>query len=144
MSNHATNKTKAWVVFSGDTDLPWLKILKPGFRHCYIVLNDQKHWITIDPLSNYMDVRVQEIPLDFNLPLWMKNRGNIVMPAEILNLQKQAPWMPFSCVEAVKRVLGIHACTIITPWQLYKYLRKKQTKHIFKHRTIKGDFAWEA
>jgi hypothetical protein len=27
-----------------------------------------------------------------------------------------------SCVDVVKRVLGIHAPFILTPWQLYKYL----------------------
>jgi len=35
-----TTKTKAWVVFSGEADLPWLKILKEGYRHCYVLLND--------------------------------------------------------------------------------------------------------
>jgi len=144
-----TTKTKAWVVFSGEADLPWLKILKEGYRHCYVLLNDGKHWITIDPLSSYMDVNVHELPLDFNLPLWLKNSGNIIMPANIRHINKQAPWMPFSCVEAVKRVLGIHKSFILTPWQLYRFLRKEQTAKTFqiqqkKNQSLKGDFAWEA
>ncbi len=147
MHKEMKTQPKAWVVFSGQADLPWLKILKEGYRHCYILLNDGKHWITIDPLSNYMDVSVHEVPLDFNLPLWMKNRGHIIMPAEIRHVDKQAPWMPFSCVEAVKRVLGIHKSFIFTPWQLYRYLRKEQTARTFQNthnKSIKGDFAWEA
>jgi len=136
--------TKAWVIFSGQADLPWLKILKPGYRHCCVLLNDKKHWITIDPLSNHMDVKIHDLPLDFNLPLWMKSQGQIVIPAKIERRDKQAPWMPFSCVEAVKRVLGIHKQGIWTPWQLYKYLRKKQTAQTFKSKSLKGDFAWEA
>lgn len=137
-------ETKAWVVFSGQADLPWLKVLKQGYRHCYVLLNDGKHWITIDPLSNYMDVSVHDVPLDFNLPLWMRNRGHIIMPATIRHLDKQAPWMPFSCVEAVKRVLGIHKSFIFTPWQLYRYLRKEQTARTFTKQSNKGDFVWEA
>lgn len=142
-------KTKAWVVFSGEADLPWLKILKEGYRHCYVLINDGKHWITIDPLSNYMDVTVHDLSLDFNLPLWMRNRGYIIVAADIQHLDKQAPWMPFSCVEAVKRVLGIHKSFMLTPWQLYKYLQKKQTAKTFQSqpsqkKSIKGDFAWEA
>jgi len=143
-SPQTSTKTKAWVVFSGQADLPWLKILKPGYRHCYVLLNDKKHWITIDPLSSYMDVNVHDIPLDFNLPLCMKNRGHTVMPAQIQHIDKQAPWMPFSCVEAVKRVLGIHKRLMFTPWQLYKYLRKHQTVKTFQSNSLKGDFAWEA
>lgn len=131
---------KAWVVFSGQADLPWLKILKKGYRHCYVILNDGKHWICIDPLSNYMDVNVQTVPQDFNLPLWMRNRGHIILSAPIKHLNKQAPWMPFTCVEAVKRVLGIHNGFIFTPWQLYRHLKKSQTESIFKP---KGELAWE-
>ena len=35
-----------------------------------------------------------------------------------------APPLPFSCVEGAKRILGIHAWTVVTPWQLYKFLIK--------------------
>jgi len=71
------------------------------------------------------------------------------MPANIRHINKQAPWMPFSCVEAVKRVLGIHKSFILTPWQLYRFLRKEQTAKTFqiqqkKNQSLKGDFAWEA
>lgn len=138
---------KAWVVFSGQTDLPWLKILKEGYRHCYIILNDGHHWITIDPLSSYMDVSVPDLPSDFNLPLWMKNSGQTVLPAQIRHIDKQAPWMLFSCVEAVKRVPGIHKRWIITPWQLYRHLQQEQNARLFtniKNKPEKGDFAWEA
>ena len=147
MNRKTKQPPKAWVVFSGQADLPWLKILKEGYRHCYILLNDGKHWVTIDPLSNYMDVCVHDFTLDFNLPLWMKNRGYIIMPAQIRHIDKQAPWMPFSCVEAVKRVLGIHKKWIFTPWQLYRYLQKEQNARLFtntKNKPEKGDFAWEA
>ena len=144
MTQIQKTKVKAWVAFSGQADLPWLKILKEGYRHCYIILNDGKRWIIIDPLSNYMDVSVHDMPLDFNLPLWMKSRGHIIVPAEPRRIDKQAPWMPFSCVETVKRVLGIHQSLIFTPWQLYKFLRKEQTERTFKQKSIKGDFAWEA
>lgn len=132
---------KAWVVFSGQTDLPWLKLLKPGFRHCYVILNDGAHWVTMDPLSNYMDIVVHKIPQDFDLPLWMKTRGHVILPARITHKTKQAPWMIFTCVEAVKRVIGLHSRRILTPWQLYRHLNKHS--HI-PTSDFKGDIAWEA
>ena len=137
IKNTVTN-LRAWVVFSGQADLPWLKILKPGFRHCAVLLNDGERWITIDPLSNYTDVTVHHVATAFDLPRWMCGRGHIVVPAEVSRSETPAPLGLFSCVEAVKRVLGIHDRLILTPWQLYRHLTT--TKEI---PTLKGDFAWE-
>lgn len=151
-SKHSQDITKdiqkAWVVFSGQTDLPWLKILKPGFRHCYVLLNDGEQWITVDPLSNYMDIAVHHVPQDFDLPRWMQSRGHLILPADIERKDKQAPWMVFTCVEAVKRVIGLHSWTIITPWQLYRHLNAKFQKKIETYTPenttdYKGEFSWE-
>jgi len=140
MDNTILNNSnlKAWVVFSGQTDLNWLKIFKPGFRHCYVILNDGQHWASVDPMSSYMDVSIHNMPAEFNLPLWLKDRGHEVIHAPISREAKQAPWMVFTCVEAVKRVLGLHKRWIITPWQLYNHLAKQNTQH---HQQ-KGDIAW--
>ena len=139
MMNAQKTKQKiqeAWVVFSGQTDLPWLKMLKPGFRHCFVLLNDGDHWVSLDPLSNYTDVMVHHVPPEFNLPLWLKDRGHKVVPAPLQRHQKPAPWMAFTCVEAVKRVVGIHKRFILPPWQHYRHLSSNTTYN-------KGDFAWE-
>ena len=42
---------KAWVVFSGKSDWPWLKFLRPGFRHCFVIVHDGARWLSLDPLS---------------------------------------------------------------------------------------------
>ena len=140
--NAATSK--AWVVFSGQADMIWLKILKPGFRHCAVLLNDGRNWITIDPLSNYTDVTVHHVPLEFDLPLWMRDRGYKVLPAPMCRTLRPAPFSVYSCVEAVKRVLGIHKRLIITPWQLYRYLQKIETAQTFNSSfNSKGDLSWE-
>ena len=131
-SYHAN--TKAWVVFSGQTDLPWLRALKKGFRHCYVILNDGTGWITIDPLASMMNIRVQPVPPQFDLPLWLSDRGLKVLPAPVTTQHTQAPWMVFTCVEAVKRVLGIHKRFLFTPWQLYRHLHSLHTR--------KGEHTW--
>lgn len=132
---------EAWVVFSGKADLFWLRVLKPGFRHCYLIMNDGRHWFSMDPLSNYMDITVHHhVPPEFDLPLWMKDRGLKLVKAPLAREMKQAPWMPFTCVEAVKRVLGLHSRRIWTPWQLYCHLKKLQTDFL----PNKGEFVWEA
>ncbi len=132
----------AWVVFSGETDLPYLKILKSGFRHCFILLNDGQRWMSIDPLSPYMDIQIyHHIESEFCLPDWLKVRGYKVVKTQI-NKQhnKPAPWMFFTCVESIKRILGIHNRYILTPWQLYRHLINYNNSEISKKS--KGDFSW--
>ena len=114
---------KAWVVFCGEAELWWLRLLRPGFRHCFVVLNDGVHWITIDPLSPHMEVVVQPVASGFDLIGWLKERGHAVATAPVRRDQlRQAPWAPFTCVEAAKRVLGLHDRRVVTPWQLYRRL----------------------
>ncbi|PZQ48702.1 MAG: hypothetical protein DI551_01055 [Micavibrio aeruginosavorus] len=115
----------AWVVFSGQTEISWLKFLKPGFRHCYVLLNDGERWTSLDPLSHVTEVSVHHhVPADFDLPGWLRTRGNRVVAAPMRrDVAKAAPFMLFTCVEAVKRVLGIHKRGVITPWQLYQHLK---------------------
>jgi hypothetical protein len=119
------NCTKAWVVFSGRADLAWLRLLRPGFRHCFAILHDGCNWISFDPLSNYTDVTALHLPCDFDLPGWLAARGYRVVRAPVdRHVAKPAPVMVFNCVEAVKRLLGLHKRSIITPWQLYRYLTR--------------------
>ena len=139
-----------WVVFNGRTDLPWLRLLKPGFRHCYVMINDGERWVSVDPLSHYMEIVVHHhLPVDFDLPGWLEKRGLCVVKAEKqYGHTRPAPAMPFSCVEAVKRILGIHKRFLFTPWQLYRHLRGQQQTSLQQAYTqpvptvMKGDISW--
>ncbi len=125
MSSNILNQDKAqqaWVIFTGQADLPWLRIFKKGFRHCFVILHDGENWISLDPLSTYTDVVVHKLPPEFDLPLWLKSRGHTVVKTPLQRGAKLAPCMMYTCVEAVKRVLGLHKRFVITPWQLYRHL----------------------
>lgn len=151
---------KAWVVFSGQTDLAWLRILKPGFRHCFVLLHDGRSWITLDPLSNYTDINIHHLPPEFDLPAWLRSRGHKVVEAKLKQVRKPAPFMLFTCTEAVKRVLGLHERFIITPWQLYRHLTspgvipakagisgtQAQDSGLRRNdnSSLKGEISWEA
>jgi hypothetical protein len=118
---------KAWAVFSGQTDLAWLRVLKPGFRHCFLVLQDGRHWLTLDPLATYTELAVQPLPADFDLPGWYRAQDLTVVAAPIVRGHRRpAPLAVFSCVEALKRALGIHDRWLITPFQLYRHLRRQE------------------
>lgn len=124
-------RQNAWVVFTGQADLPWLKLLKPGFRHCFVALHDGRHWLTLDPLSPHMEAQIHNLPPEFDLPRLLKAEGLTVIRTKLHHDHRRpAPLMLFTCVEAVKRILGIHNRFILTPWQLYCHLTK-------------GDLSWE-
>ncbi len=144
--NNEKLSQNAWVIFSGETDLPWLKFLKPGFRHCFVLMNDGERWMSIDPLSPYTEVQIyHHLNPSFDLPSWLESRGYKICKASINREQKKAaPPMMFTCVEAIKRLLGIHKRFVVTPWQLYQCLTNKAEKQIQEDQFTKGELQWVA
>jgi hypothetical protein len=117
-----------WIVFSGESDLRWIRwLFKKGFRHCYALINDGSRWITFDPLAHKTEIAVHhQIPADFDLPGWLGARGlKVVAVGTPIFKKKSLPPAFFTCVEAVKRLAGIRKMHIITPFQLYKELTSK-------------------
>ena len=113
----------AIVVFAGETSLKWLRLLRPGFRHCFVLVRRQDCWVIYDPLSHRTDLAVIVGPSVDELAEWYRERGLQAIETTVRRAPlRSAPLRPFTCVEAVKRVLGIHAPWVTTPWQLYCYL----------------------
>jgi len=119
------------VVFSGQADLRWLRLLRPGFRHCFVVLGSPDGWVSLNPMAHRTDLTVLSVPTDFDLAGWYRGQGlTVVETVPYLPPRRQAPWRPYSCVEAVKRVLGIHDGFVLTPWQLFRYLENRGKKSL--------------
>lgn len=83
VQNHEkTALPKAWVVFSGQTDLFWLKCLRRGFRHCFLLIHDGTGWVTVDPMLHYLEITVHhQVAASFDLPRWFCAQGHVLMPA---------------------------------------------------------------
>ncbi|MFC7334730.1 hypothetical protein [Rhodocista pekingensis] len=113
---------RALVVFCDGRQPRWVRLLRPGFRHVFVALCDGAHWVTLDPLSPRTEVAVQPVPAAFDLAGWFRDHGLTVLEATPAVPARPAPPAPFTCVEAVKRVLGLHAPWVLTPWQLYRRL----------------------
>ncbi|SDG53474.1 hypothetical protein SAMN05216241_11920 [Limimonas halophila] len=114
----------ALVIFAGRAELGWLRVLKPGFRHCFAAVHDGHGWILYDPLSHATDIRALPPATAEDLAAWFRARGHTVVAVPRRRVRRRpAPWGPFTCVEALKRLLGIRARRVWTPWQLYRHLR---------------------
>ncbi len=123
----------ALVVFSDQADLPWLRFLRRGYRHCFLAFLQESNWVIYDSLVHRTEISTLDLPSDFDLAGWYRTHGFGVLATEIRPPSalrgKKAGWIyfplrPFTCVEAVKRVLGIEAAHVFTPWQLYRHLRR--------------------
>ncbi len=64
-----------------------------------------------------------DVPQDFDFPAWMRAHGYRVVRAPRLSPpRRMAAPTPFTCVEAMKRLIGLQDWRILTPWQLYRRL----------------------
>ena len=115
----------ALVVFSGRADLPWLRLLKRGFRHCFVLVDFGERWIMVDPMSHYTAIEVCPGMAAVDLAEELLRHGLTVVPARTARPEpRPAPWRPYTCVEGVIRILGIRAPWVLTPRQLYRHLTK--------------------
>lgn len=122
--------TKGWVVFEHDTSLWWLRFLRRGFRHCYVLLEfsrpDGMHfWLELNPMSNQTYAFIHNSALEIDYISYLKKQEYIHICQFDFEQSplKCAPFSAFTCVEFVKRILGIHDFFIITPYQLYKKIK---------------------
>lgn len=130
---------EALVVFAGNSDIRWLRWLDKGFRHCFIAFNDGRHWITLDPLSHRTEVMVQDVPADFDLRAYYEAQGMRCVTAALAPTPLRcAPPGPFTCVEAVKRALGLRAPLVWTPRQLYRRLTRRAADKGRRRRPMQG------
>jgi len=121
--SYTIKNIKAWVVFCKNTDIWWLKFLKIGYRHCFLILYDGYNWITYDPMSSFTDINVHKT--EFHLPSWFSENGYTVVETSVRKCHTLAPISIYSCVEGVKRILGIQSFAVLTPYQLYKHLKER-------------------
>jgi len=116
-----------WVVFTGRADLVWLRLLRRGFRHCFLAMHDGERWTTLDPLASRLVVGHPPVEADFDLPGFYRGVGLRVL-GPFVPRAPEARWLPplapLSCVTVVLRVLGLRRALLLTPWQLYRFLRR--------------------
>jgi len=112
------------VVFADETRLFWLRLLRPGFRHCFAVVPDGGRWIAVEALSAGFVVAILPVPAGFDVAGWYRSRGFVVVPARRRPPGRSVWPGPFTCVALVKRVLGLRAPGVLTPWQLFRRLTR--------------------
>lgn len=115
---------RAIVVFHDKGAGFWPRLFgRPGFRHCFVALNDGRAWTVIDPGSRGTRISAA-VAGGHDLPGFYRRQGFTVLEAQVSESAGAYPVWFFTCVEAVKRVLGIRGWWLWTPYQLYRRLSR--------------------
>lgn len=119
---------EAMVVFEDRREAWSLRWLRPGFRHCFCLVGDGGRWTLLDPLKSRLAVAIlcELSASDLAERLATENRrflhGLVTCPEA-----PQFPALrPLTCVEVVKRLVGLHASAVVTPHQLYHRLQRPE------------------
>ncbi|MES2712714.1 MAG: hypothetical protein V4653_14125 [Pseudomonadota bacterium] len=118
---------RLFLVFGGSADQWWLKLLAPGFRHCFAAIADDHGWTILDPLSGRLLVQRLPLAAEFDLPAVYARAGLAVLgpftPA--LSRARLLPsCLPLSCVAVCRALLGPVAPFALTPASLFRRLQK--------------------
>ena len=126
---------RAVVVFVDGTELPWLRGLKRGFRHCFVALNEGEAWIALDPLAARTEVRLLPIGPEDDAGRWYESQGHAVVRLSLPRLPMRASglgWLcvPCTCVGQAQRLLGLGGVAL-TPWRLHRRLLRVAVRQQF-------------
>jgi hypothetical protein len=115
----------ALVVFANHADCRWLRGLRPGFRHSFVALRDGVTWLSCDPLKDRIELSLLPVAPSFDLPGFYVKRGHTVLLGTTRPNLPRHPLAiaPLTCVTIAKRLLGVRAPWVLTPWQLCRLLQ---------------------
>lgn len=117
---------EAVIVFIDCPATWWLRVLRPGFRHCFAaVRQDEATWLVCDPLKDGLELAALHLPANFDLAAHYRAAGHRVLVGTTL-ARPSRRWPPvpepLTCVAVVKRLVGLRSATVLTPFQLYRRL----------------------
>lgn len=116
---------RALVVFTAGPRPWWLHWLHPEIGHCFVVIDQGNRWILLDSLAHRLELKSFVVVPGEDLAAFYRALGYQTILAPIAEApERLAPVQPFTCVEVVKRAIGLHSWRIVTPFQLFCYLKK--------------------
>jgi hypothetical protein len=116
--------SRAIVVFEDRRDKSALRLLRPGFRHCFCLVGAGQRWTICDPLKTRIEIVPLVGPSEEEIARHYRATGRTVLMGAVAAAAARfsyRPW-PATCVEIVKRVLNLDAPGVLTPAQLHRAL----------------------
>jgi hypothetical protein len=120
---------KVFIAFGGNADQPWLRLFRPGFRHCFAAIVDAGGWTVLDPLTGRLVVARLDVPAHFDLPGFYRRAGFTVTGPFVPGQPRWRllpPLAPFTCVALCRALLGADAPFALTPWGFFQALKNNR------------------
>lgn len=134
------NPAAYWfVAFPAQTEgsQPWyLRMLSPRWRHCLVLQHEPQREINqiliAEHIGSQTRIELQARSIGSAILELQQKHAAVVLLVEQRSPEPRAMMRgPMTCVEFVKGVLGIRRPWIVTPHQLYRYLRRTGASHVF-------------
>jgi hypothetical protein len=132
------------VVFVNHAECRWLRVLRTGFRHCFVVMRDGSVWLACDPLKDRIELSVVPVPESFDLAGFYAAHGHSVLCGATRPDRRRRGFgiSPLTCVTIAKRLLGVRAPCVMTPWQLYQQLRSDGFHRLDVPQAAEAEAPW--
>ena len=107
----------------------WNRFLHPRALHVFAFKWTGKHWVMVHPRIAYLEVQVLDYTNESDIRSIVENmaiEGLVKVDFNRLDIERiRVPWIfgPWTCVEQIKALLGIRAWWVLTPRQLWMYLK---------------------
>ena len=105
----------------------WAKLTKKGFGHVFMVesICADYFWLIIDPVQSHTDRFTLPKSLEPTIEGFVGEGCTIIEVEPEIDINATCFTLSLNtCVDTVKRVLGIRSALTITPYQLYKKLNR--------------------
>ncbi len=130
---------RAIVVFEDRQEQSLIRLLRPGFRHCFCLIGGDLAWTVCDPLLTRIEL-VSLLGFDeTDLACHYTRSGRTILVGNVSGSRTRHTrcLRPMTCVEVLKRVLNIDAPHVFTPFQLYRsLLERRAPDERFRHHLI--------
>jgi len=113
--------TRALAVFHDHGCHALDRFLRPGFRHCFAVVDAGGTWVRLDAMAGRPVVDVV-CASSYDLATFYRQEGFHVIETKQNDQPPAWPWVVANCVGLVKTVLCISAPLAVTPWGLYRHM----------------------
>ena len=115
-----------WLLYRDVSPNWWWRGLKPGFQHVQAIRREGPYWLRVDPHIEFTDIELVRSSLPPHQLVPGTTCQRVVALRRLQRLRVPTILAPATCVEQVKELLGIRAWWLVTPWQLFTYVRKRE------------------
>ena len=117
------NRT-AFLIYT-DTYYPFSKFFKEGFRHVAIVIRTDSNYVLIDPRASTVGLELTGRVVPDTMERQLRDNSHAIQRVSTVKGKGFFPIGLFTCVSLFKKLLGIRAWWVLTPYQLYNYINKR-------------------